>query len=220
MRMGASLDELPRLIFGEARSPGVGEPWASEAGQSPASEARHTPLNGAGQTPFNGARQSPMSEAVNGAGQPLASEARQTPPMGEAGEPLASEARRPAVSVDDRALMEAFGQAHRLLMTHPIAAQSLFRAFVAEGRRFALTEEGAALRAELADSELIRQGRVVWEGNSFNMLEEQSPSSTLLPTALLDALVAATRHDDLDLLLDRFANPWSRADDAPDDPTP
>jgi hypothetical protein len=72
---------------------------------------------------------------------------------------------------------------------HPIAAQAIFRAFVAEGRAFAKTNEGRAWRDELARSELIRRGRVVWEVGTLNLLEEND--ETVLPSKLLDALVYA-----------------------------
>lgn len=120
------------------------------------------------------------------------------------------------LSAEEAALKEAFGRAQRLLLTHPIAAQGLFRAFVSEGRQYARTPEGARLRDQLTGSELIRQGRVVWEGNTFNMLEEEAHATTFLPSALLDALVAATAHEDIDVLLERFSNPWSRHDRARD----
>ncbi len=114
---------------------------------------------------------------------------------------------------DEAQVGQAIEQAQRMLITHPIAAQAIFRAFVAEGRRHAQTPQGAALKAQIEDSELVRRGRVVWEGVTFNMLEEAQHATTFLPSALLDALVAATAHVDVDQLLERHANPWNRHHD-------
>ncbi len=85
------------------------------------------------------------------------------------------------------------------MLKHPIAAQALFSTFVAEGRRFAQTEEGHQWQEALAGSELVRRGRALWEGLSLNLLED-SPG-TVLPTAILDAVVQAVTREDLDRLL-------------------
>jgi len=92
--------------------------------------------------------------------------------------------------------------AQRLLLEHPEAAQRLFSALVAEGRRYAETPEGAALAQRLEGSALIRRGRVVWEVTTLNLLEESAPSA--LPTRLLDLFAHATAIEALEPFLARL----------------
>ncbi len=85
------------------------------------------------------------------------------------------------------------------LLKHPVAAQAAMRALVAEGRQFAQTPAGKRWQARLADSELVRRGRMLWQGSVLNVLEETSDS--LIPSALLDAILGALTSGDLTLLL-------------------
>ena len=96
-------------------------------------------------------------------------------------------------------------EAQLLVIEHPVAAQALFRAFVAEGRAFAETAEGRRWRDELAGSELIRRGRVVWEAGTLNLLEEDA--ETVLPSKLLDAVVHTAGVEALEPLLSRLFEP-------------
>jgi hypothetical protein len=119
----------------------------------------------------------------------------------------------PRVVLDDPEddLSAMLRRAQMLLLQYPVAAQALFRAFVAEGRAFAETPEGRRLRDELADSELIRRGRVVWEVGTLNLLEENP--ETVLPSKLLDAVVQAAGVSALEPFLSRlFESNWSPDD--------
>lgn len=78
----------------------------------------------------------------------------------------------------------------RAILLHPLAAQALFHAFVEEGRAYAKTAEGAAWLERLRDSDLLVRGRVVWDALSVRALEDNP--ETILPTAVLEALVKAT----------------------------
>lgn len=93
----------------------------------------------------------------------------------------------------------------QLLLQHPAATQALFRALVREGRAYAATDEGAALRQQVARSELLRRGRVVWEGVTLNILEEDGDSA--LPSSLLEAFMAAAQHPDAETLLAGLFDP-------------
>ena len=77
-----------------------------------------------------------------------------------------------------------------VIVKHPIAARAAYRALVAEGRRFATTEEGARWRRRLEGSALIQRGRAVWDLGTVNMLDEDG--SRALPTQLIDAFCRAT----------------------------
>lgn len=81
------------------------------------------------------------------------------------------------------------------VLKHPAAAQAVFSALVAEGQRFAHTDEGARWRSALADSDLARRGHALWEGSLLKVLEE-SPDA-ILPTAIVEAVVHATARADL-----------------------
>jgi hypothetical protein len=76
--------------------------------------------------------------------------------------------------------------AARFALQHPMAAQALFTALVAEGRRVSETPDGQRLRAALADSELVRRGRVLWERSPLALLEDAP--DVVLPAGLRDAL--------------------------------
>jgi len=108
----------------------------------------------------------------------------------------------------DDELLASLRQVQHLLIRHPLAAQAAFRALVREGRRYGATPEGAARRAELAGSELVEKGRVVWEVVTLKTLEEDGDS--VLPTQLLDALARAAHRDHLEPLLGQlFSEPDS-----------
>jgi hypothetical protein len=108
------------------------------------------------------------------------------------------------------ALLTMLREGQLLLLRHPAAAQAALRALVAEGRAFAATPAGRRWKARLADSELVRRGRMLWQGSVLTMLEERS--DTLLPSALLDAVLGAAASDDLGGLLARLLH-----DDPEDD---
>lgn len=88
------------------------------------------------------------------------------------------------------------------LLRHPAAAQAAFAALVAEGRRYAETEEGARWREALARSELVRRLRPVYESITLHMFE--ADPQTTLPSAYLDALVQVARADHLERALTRL----------------
>lgn len=112
---------------------------------------------------------------------------------------------------EEDALLSALRQAQRLILRYPVAAQALFAAAVAEGRAYAETPEGAALRERLKGSELIRRGRVVWEVGTLNVLEEEP--ATVLPSKVMDALAKAASVPDLEPMLTRLFR-VHRGDDA------
>jgi hypothetical protein len=86
-----------------------------------------------------------------------------------------------------------------LLLQHPLAAQAAFSALVAEGRRFATTPEGAAWKSTLAGSELVRNGRQLWDALALNLLEEDA--STVVPSTYLEALFQAASSPELEALV-------------------
>jgi hypothetical protein len=104
-------------------------------------------------------------------------------------------------------LLERFQQ---LVLEHPVAAQAIVSALIAEGRRHAQTPDGVATLARIRRSELARRGRILWESSVLNMLEERDEH--LLPSALIDAMLGALLSDDLEDRLTR-SNPLARTPD-------
>lgn len=121
---------------------------------------------------------------------------------------------RIAIRDPEDGLARVLREAQYVLLRHPVAAQAVFAALVAEGRRFTETEEGRAWRRRLAGSDLIRRGRVVWEVLSLKMLEEKPQGP--LPTTYLDAMVKAASVADLEPMLARLFE--LGVDDADSDP--
>jgi hypothetical protein len=115
----------------------------------------------------------------------------------------------------DDAIVDLLRAGQALLLKYPLAARAAVRAFAAEGRRFAETPEGQRCKEALEGTELMRRGRLVWEGLSLNLLEESEP--TVLPSALLESVLAAAASDRLEALLSRL---FLREEDAgaPADP--
>ena len=103
---------------------------------------------------------------------------------------------------EDQDLLKLLRAGQMLLVKYPVAARSAVAAFVAEGRRFAQTDEGRRWKEALAGTELVRRGRLVWEGCSLNMLEEDD--RTVFPSVLLEALLAAIACAGLESVLSRL----------------
>jgi hypothetical protein len=93
----------------------------------------------------------------------------------------------------------AIGHLQELAFSHPVAMQALFRAFVAEGRQFARTDEGRHWAERLARSDLVRQGRVAWDSVTLNAFDDRE--DTVLPTAIVDAFTKAIATHDLHAVL-------------------
>ncbi len=88
------------------------------------------------------------------------------------------------------------------ILKHPVAAQAAFAALVAEGRRFAQTEEGATLMRRLTRSALLDRVRLAFETSTLWVLD--ADASETLPSAYLDALFQVASGPELELVLDRL----------------
>lgn len=103
----------------------------------------------------------------------------------------------PDIAADDEeAVAAVIAQSQRILFKHPVAAQALYRALVAEGRQFATTSEGSAWRARLEASPAIRRLRPLWEAATFNVLEATGDSQ--LPSKLVELVAQALSHADME----------------------
>lgn len=119
-----------------------------------------------------------------------------------------SDAPRLVLQSAEDPLTQLLRAASAAVLKHPFAAQAIFAGLVAEGRRFAETDEGRRWQAALADSEFVRRARALWEGSVLNLLEDSSDA--VLPTAIFDALVQAASRPDLPALLRAVLRPGDR----------
>lgn len=119
------------------------------------------------------------------------------------GDHLAEELLPPAATGgDDAELVDVLRALQRALFRHPLAFRAAFAALAAEGRRFAGTPEGEALRQRLSASELLPRARLFGRMLGFSMLEEGEPDR--LPSAYLEGLFRLAGHPDADRVLDRL----------------
>jgi hypothetical protein len=114
----------------------------------------------------------------------------ETPDSGDAAEP----SRAPGGDVATRLI-----EGRLALWHHPQAVRSALRALHTEGLRFARTPAGAEWQRRLAGSDLARYGRFIWE--AYGMNGALGAEVGLLPSAWLDALVAASKDPRLEEIL-------------------
>jgi hypothetical protein len=91
----------------------------------------------------------------------------------------------------------------RLLARDPAGARIFIGALVAEGRRFAATPEGHRWREALAGSQLVRQGRIVWQACGLNRLTATVDHQTLVLSDWLRLTAGALTSADLETVLAR-----------------
>ena len=90
-----------------------------------------------------------------------------------------------------------------LVLAHPVVAQRLYVALVAQGRAAAATEVGRERRAALAGSPLLARLRALWEPGTFNLLEAEPTGP--LPSFYLDVLAMTLDLEDAERLLANLA---------------
>jgi hypothetical protein len=103
---------------------------------------------------------------------------------------------------DENELFEMLTRLQLWVLQNPLAAQAVFASLVAEGRRFATTKAGARWARALAESDLVRKGRLVWEATTLNLLEERE--GAILPTTYLEVLRRAVMTRNFESLLARL----------------
>lgn len=77
----------------------------------------------------------------------------------------------------ERSMYELLLAARRAVLGNPAAARSCQELLVGQGRRYAATPEGAALRDRLVGSEAVDQLRRLWETVSLNVLDGPASAS-------------------------------------------
>lgn len=110
-------------------------------------------------------------------------------------------ATRRAETLSDVEVMRTLGALQRAIFKHPMAVQAAFATLVAEGRRFAETEEGREWRDRLLRAKQTGRLRMVWEVLSLGAFTERSDG--LLPSVFVDSLVRTLAREHLEPLLSR-----------------
>jgi hypothetical protein len=103
---------------------------------------------------------------------------------------------------DDDSIAPGLEACRRAIATYPIAAQAIFAALVAEGRRYVRTDEGRELARQLAESVWTQRARMVWETVSLTSLSEDD--GAVLPSTCVEAVLNAARSEGLESLLSRL----------------
>ena len=103
---------------------------------------------------------------------------------------------------DGDALVRTLLDVHRILLEHPVAAKAAYSALAAEGRRYAQTSKGAALRERLRRSHTIQRAALLWRSVTMGLLSDDDKAP--LPSTYLDNLLRAAGREDLEKLLGRL----------------
>jgi len=98
----------------------------------------------------------------------------------------------PELLEDELRVAEVIARGNRAVLKHPVAVQAAYRALVAEGRRFAKTDEGTMWRARLEASDAIRRASPLWEAATLNVLETSGDAA--LPSQLIELVAQALSH--------------------------
>ncbi|MBX3203776.1 MAG: hypothetical protein KF764_01845 [Labilithrix sp.] len=104
--------------------------------------------------------------------------------------------RLPELLEEEEVVANVVAQGQRWLIKHPVAAQAIYRALVAEGRKFAETDEGGAWRARLEASPAIRRLRPLWEAATLNVLE--ADGDAVIPSQLIELVAQALSHTNIE----------------------
>ena len=99
-------------------------------------------------------------------------------------------------------LLRLLRAGRRLLYQYPRAARTLLPALVAEGRRFARTEEGQQWQETLGDTTLVKHGRLIWQAYGLDAFLETEAG--VLPSDWLVLVADALEDADLETILSQL----------------
>jgi len=102
-------------------------------------------------------------------------------------------------------LWQALVALNRALLSHPIAVRAACDALRAEGRQYAETAEGAALRRRLQAAPTLARAEVIWRSATMGAFEGEPDVETALPSAWLDVFTRVAGWQHLERLLGRLA---------------
>jgi hypothetical protein len=99
-------------------------------------------------------------------------------------------------------VLEVLGTLQEFVLQHPVAAQKIFAALVAEGRRYAATPAGARRSRALAATPAMARARQFWESSLASVLEEGG--DTVLPSSYVEIVMQGARLRSPEALLSKI----------------
>jgi hypothetical protein len=91
----------------------------------------------------------------------------------------------PDLSDDERNLIELLVRLREVALSQPAAGHAITSFLVAEGRRFAATEDGARLLDVLCEAPEVERLRQIWEATTLNVFDDET-NAPGIPTAWID----------------------------------
>jgi hypothetical protein len=88
-------------------------------------------------------------------------------------------------------VLDLLGELQQFVLQHPVAAQKIFAALVAEGRKYAATPDGARRARALAALPAMARARQFWESSLAGVLEEGG--ETVLPSSYVEIIMQGAR---------------------------
>jgi len=107
-----------------------------------------------------------------------------------AGSPMSRATARPLpadLSEDEQRVVELLGRVREMVLSQPGVGHALTSFLVAEGRRFAATDDGAAWLAVLRDAPEVERLRQIWEATTLNVFDDHTDQAGV-PDAWVDLL--------------------------------
>jgi hypothetical protein len=99
-------------------------------------------------------------------------------------------------------LVTLLRDAQRSIAEHPRVTAAVISAFVAEGRRFAATDEGRRCRQALLRSERFHRAQLLWD--AFGLDRFAKAQTQFSPLGWVRTFVAATASDALESALSKL----------------
>jgi hypothetical protein len=78
------------------------------------------------------------------------------------------------LSDDERQLVELLGRLREVVLSQPAVGHAITSFLVAEGRRFAVTEDGGRWLDVLRDAPEVERLRQIWEATTLNVLDDET----------------------------------------------
>ncbi len=108
----------------------------------------------------------------------------------------------------DEVLLDVLARICGVLDRERPVVEKIAGAFIAEGRAFAATPEGARAREALLRSDVLPRARLLWE--AFGMRRTRPVDPALRPSRWVGALAAASGHRRAERLLSRLLHPGAK----------
>jgi len=103
---------------------------------------------------------------------------------------------------DEERVIAGLRRLQRMVLLHPEAFRSAFQALVAEGRLFAMTDEGKRWQQRIRRSDFVARAQLVLNIATFWTTQDDAAEAT--PSALVEAIASAAQSSRRDELIERL----------------